>query len=579
MDFMPEERCKRRLAAILAADVVGYSGLMEQDEAGTLAALKTRQKDVLEPLIARYEGRIFKLTGDGILAEFGSAVEAVECAIALQHDMATASAGPPGDLRIVLRIGVNLGDVIVEGSDLYGEGINIAARLEGIADPGGIALSGTTYEHVRNKIKASFEDLGVRPLKNIAEPVRVYRVNSTPGAPIAMRISTAAKPSIAVLPFVNMSGDSEQQYFSDGITEDIITELTRFRQLFVIARNSSFAFRDRPIDVTEVGRKLGVQYVVEGSVRKSVDRVRVTAQLVDSATGNHLWAERYDRNLKDIFAVQDDITQNIVAALFGRIEDAGAQRAKRQRPENHAVYDYLLRGIEFQQRQTREDLGRARAMLQKAIEIDPDCAAAYAYLALVDQGEWDFDGSPALLDRAIQNAQRAVSLDEDDALCHVIMGYVYLWAKQLDEAEFHQLRAMTLNPNYAHILAHMGLLSAYLGRARDAIGWLNKALRLNPYPPDWYRSFLGMAQYVAHDYADAVASLNPMMGHFPWDRMYLAASYAQLNRFAEARAQLAECRDLRPQGSLLVYASNEPFRNQADLEHLIEGLHKAGLRG
>jgi adenylate cyclase len=313
-------------------------------------------------------------------------------------------------------------------------------------------------------------------------------------------------------------------------------------------------------------------------VRKVAGRVRITAQLVDSTTGNHLWAERYDRDVEDIFAVQDDVTQSIVAALFGQLKDASARLARRKRPESHAAYDYLLRGLDLQQRSTKEDLPQARRMLEKAIEIDPDFAVAYAYLALVDQGEWDFEGSAALHDRALKNAQKAVALDEDDAMCHVILGYMYLWAKQLDKAEFHQLRALTLNPNYAHNVAHMGLLSAYLGNARDGIQWLTKALRLNPYPPIWYRAMLGMAQYAAHDYAEAVASLNPMTGSFPWDRMYAAASYAQLNRLDEARAQLAECRRLRPSGSLLEYAANEPFKNPADLDHLLDGLRKAGLQ-
>ena len=570
----------RRLAAILAADVVGYSRLVEQDEAGTLAALKERRAGVLAPLVAEHHGRIVKVMGDGVLVEFASAVNAVACAVDLQKRMAAPDDGLADDRHIVLRIGINLGDVIVEGGDLYGEGVIIAVRLQAMAEPGGVCVSGSVHDQVGNKLPLAFEDLGPCEVKNIAKPVRAFRVrvdHPEDAVSSADRQQTQSKPSIAVLPFTNMSGDPEQQYFSDGITEDIITELTRYRQLFVIARNSSFAFRDKPVDVTEVGRKLGVQYVVEGSVRKAAGRVRITAQLVDSATGNHLWAERYDRDVEDIFAVQDDVTQSIVAALFGQVEDAGAQRAKRKRPESLAAYDYLLRGQELQQRLTKEDLPAARRMLEKAIEIDPDFAVAYAYLALVDQGEWDFEGSAALLDRALKNAQKAVALDEDDALCHVILGYISLCAKQLDKAEFHQRRAITLNPNYAHNIAHMGLLSTYLGNASDGIRWLNKALRLNPYPPSWYRGLLGMAQYAAHDYAEAVASLNPMTGSYPWDRMYSAASYAQLNRIEEARAQLAEWRRLRPLGSLLEYATNEPFKNPADLEHLLDGLRKAGL--
>jgi len=574
---MVEQRVQRRLAAILAADVVGYSRLMEADEAATLTALKARRRDVLDPLVAKHQGRIFKTTGDGVLIEFASAVNAVQCAVELQHGMATANADQPEDLHIVLRIGVNLGDVMIEGSDLYGDGINIAARLEALAEPGGILVSSMAYDYVRNKVKVGFDDFGPQTLKNIAEPMRAYRVSGTPAVNVTAPKPATDKPSIAVLPFTNMSGDPEQQYFSDGITEDIITELARFRQISVMARHSSFQFRDSGGDVRRVGRELGVGYVLEGSVRRSGGRIRITAQLIDALTGNHLWAERYDRDADDIFAVQDEVVRTIVATLFGKVEDAGAQVAKRKRPESLAAYDYLLRGFEYQQRQTREDLVQARRMLEKAIEIDPELAAAHAYLALVDQGEWDLEGSAILLDQALKNAQKAVALDEDDARCHVILGYTYLWARNLEKAEFHQLRALAINPNDANIVAHMGLLSVYLGKAGDGIRWLNQALRLSPYPPDWYRGFLGMAQYCIRDYAEAVKSLNPMIGQFPWERMYSAASYAQLNRIKDAHAQLEECRVLRPHGSFLDYAASEPFRNPADRDHLLEGLRKAGL--
>jgi adenylate cyclase len=565
----------RRLTAILAADVVGYSRLMERDEAGTHAALTARRKSVLEPLVAKHKGRIVKLMGDGVLAEFASAVNAVQCAAELQRDMAAANAGLAEDRRIVLRIGVNLGDVIVEGEDIYGDGVNIAARIEALAEPGAVYVSQVVMEQTRGKLELEFEDTGEHSLKNIAQPVRVYRV----AAPEMERggLPLPDKPSIAVLPFTNMSGDPEQEYFSDGITEDIITELSRFRSLFVIARNSSFTFKGKTADVREVGRKLGAGYVVEGSVRRSADRLRITAQLIDASSGNHIWAERYDRDLKDIFAVQDEVVSKIVGTMFGKIEDAGALVAKRKRPESLVAYDYLLRGIEHQQKQTKENLLQARHMLEKAIEIDPNLAAAYSYLALVDQGEWDFGASAALLDRALENARKSVALDEDDARCHCIAGYVYLWAGDLDKAEFHHLRAVALNPNDAHIAAHMGLLSAYLGKIDEGIRWLNQAFLLDPYPPDWYRGFLGMAQYTARDYVQAVKSLNPMRAPFPWDRMYLAASYAQLNRIEEARTQLAECGSLGLLGSIAEYAAKEPFKNPTDLDHLLDGLRKAGM--
>jgi TolB-like protein len=574
---------ERRLAAILAADVVGYSRLVEQDEAGTLAALKQRRREILQPLVNEYRGRVVKIMGDGVLVEFASAVHAVACAIELHKRMAAANAQLPQDRAIVLRIGVNLGDVAVDGGDLFGEGVNVAARLEAVAQPGEICLSGKVRDEVLGKLDIVLEDLGAAALKNMVKPVHVYRI-SRHALPDGAEASTSAavlplpaKPSIAVLPFTNMSGDPDQQYFSDGITEDIITELTRFRQLFVIARNSSFAFREKPNDVTEIGRRLGVQYVVEGSVRRAGGHIRITAQLIDSTTGNHIWAERYDRVAEDVFAVQDEVTQSIAAALFGRVEDSGAKRAKRKRPESLAAYEYLLRGVYHQQRGTRADLAQARPFLLKAIEIDPELAAAHAYLALVDQGEWDYLGGDALIQSALEHAQKAVELDEDDARCHVVLGYVCLWLNQLDRAEFHQRRALALNPNDAHIAAHMGLVEAYLGNPADGISWLEKALRLNPLPPYWYRSFLAMAHYAAREYGQVVIALSASSNRFPWDLMYLAASYAQLNCIEEARQTLSEWRALRQHGSLLAYAKSEPFKNSAHLDHLLEGLRKAGL--
>lgn len=323
---MAEQRVQRRLAAILAADVVGYSRMTEIDEVETLVALKNRRRDILNPLVAKHQGRIFKVTGDGVLVEFGSAVNAVQCAIDLQRDMAAANKDHSPSRQIVLRVGVNLGDVMVEGSDLYGEGVNIAARLEAFAEPGRILVSGTAYDQVKNKIKAAFDKLGTKKLKNIAELVRVYGVVDTPRAYLITPNMPADKPSIAVLPFENLSDDPDQVYFSDGITEDIITGLARFRSLFVSARNSSFAFRSRPFDLAEIGRKLGVAYILEGSVRRDAARVRITAQLIEAATSAHVWAERYDRSLNDIFAVQDEVAQLIVAALL-RPYSGGRRRA------------------------------------------------------------------------------------------------------------------------------------------------------------------------------------------------------------------------------------------------------------
>ncbi|MEE9479700.1 MAG: adenylate/guanylate cyclase domain-containing protein, partial [Kiloniellales bacterium] len=416
---------ERRLTTILAADVVGYSRLMGEDEAGTLVALKAHREAAINPKIAAHNGRIVKLMGDGLLTEFASVVEAVACAVEIQGAMAERNAEVPEDRRIQFRIGINVGDVMVEGDDIYGDGVNIAARLEGLAEPGGICVARNVFNQVKGKIDTAFEDLGEKEVKNIAEPVQVYRVSLSLPETAALKTGKTAptlalpdKPSIAVLPFDNMSGDPDQAYFSDGMTEDIITELARFRSLFVIARNSSFAFRDRTTDVAEIGRQLGVQYVVEGSVRKAGNRVRVTAQLIDAATANHIWAERYDRDLDDIFAVQDEVVRTVVATLAGRLEQAGRESAKQKPPSNLGAYDFFLRGRNHFYHMTCSDNRTAQEMFAKAIELDPGYAPAHAGLAKSNFLDW-FGGWSADLQasrqRGVALAEKAVALDDTDS--------------------------------------------------------------------------------------------------------------------------------------------------------------------
>ena len=388
---------ERRLEAILIADVVGYSRLMGEDEIGTFQRLKKLRKKLVQPQITECKGRVVKLMGDGLLAEFHSAVEAVRCAVAIQQGMAALEAEQTDDDRIQLRIGVNLGDVIIEGSDIYGSGVNIAARLEGLADPGGICISGKVHDEVGGKFSATFEDLGELKVKNILDPVRVYRwannnthnthgaaetVPSTAGLASGIgSFSLPDKPSIAVLPFDNMSGDPEQDYFADGLTEDIITELARFQSFFVIARNSTFVYKGKSVNVGKVGRDLGVAYIVEGSVRKAGNQVRITAQLIEAASGNHIWAEHYDHDLTNIFDLQDKVTQSIVAAIPGRLESADHNRIKRKRPEDMAIYDYVLHGKMFHHRSTKDDNIAALEVLNKAIELDPEFSESYAWKA------------------------------------------------------------------------------------------------------------------------------------------------------------------------------------------------------
>src|SRR5262245_1220032 len=366
---MAEERIQRRLAAILAADVVGYSRLVEQDEAGTLATLKARRKQILEPLVAKHQGRVFKVAGDGVLVEFASAVNAVQCAIDLQQEMAAANDGQREDRQIILRIGVNLGDVIVEGSDLCGDGVNIAARLEAVAEPGGILVSAPAFDFVRNKVKVGFGDLGAQTLKNITEPVRAYRVTGTPAVAVAAPKAVSDKPSIAVLPFANMSGDPEQEYFSDGIVEEIITALSRMRSLFVVARNSSFYYKGRPINVRQVGRELGVRYVLEGSVRKAANRLRISGQLIDAETGAHLWADRFDGDMEDIFDLQDQVTAKVVGAIAPKLDEAEIERIRSKPTENFDAYDHFLRGMAGLHRWSREGNDEALAHFYRALEL------------------------------------------------------------------------------------------------------------------------------------------------------------------------------------------------------------------
>jgi TolB-like protein len=515
---------ERRLAAILAADVVGYSRMVEADEVGTLTALADRRTSIFEPLLAQHRGRIFKLMGDGV---------------------------------------------------------NLAARLEALAEPGGICLSAKVYHEVCRKVDAGFEDLGEQSLKNLATPVQVYRVRigeqrvEHQGA----RQSPQSKPTIAVLPFDNLSGDPEQHYFSDGITEDITTELSRFRSLFVIARNSSFQYRDKATDVRRIARELGVQYVVEGSVRKADDRLRITAQLIDATTGNHLWAERYDRYLEDIFSVQDEVVHTIAGTLVGRLEAAGTERAKRKPPTSLAAYDYVLRGKALPLGDLQRDAEK-RQMYEMAVELDPEYGLAHALLALTAFLEWfrDMTGSDLALGRAFELAKKAVALDEGDSTCQSVMGWMYLFRKSFDLADQYYRRALELNPNDPETLFRMSFLYSCLGRPDEAFGWLKQARVFDPYfNPTWYRHKLGFSHFIAHRYEEAIAALSRSSTMPFWVQAYLAACYGLTNRIDRARELAAEIVRLVPDFSRARLAAKEPFKHPADREHLLEGMRKAGL--
>ncbi|MEZ5833185.1 MAG: adenylate/guanylate cyclase domain-containing protein [Dongiaceae bacterium] len=576
---MVEDRVQRRLAAILAADVVGYSRLMELDEVGTLAALKSRRKDIVQPLVTQHQGRVFKVTGDGIMVEFASAVNAVQCAIDLQQAMADAARDLPEDRRVVLRIGINLGDVMVERGDLYGDGVNIAARLETTADPGGIYLSGTAYDQVRNKFETAFEELGEQSLKNIGAPVRVYRVAGLARLPIAGVAAPTGKPSIAVLPFVSMSGDPSQQFFSDGITEDIITELARFRQLHVLARNSSFRYRGQDVDVQRVGRELGVQYLVEGSVRRVGNRIRITAQLIDTATGHHVWADRFDREEDELFAVQDQVVKTIAATLVGRMSAAATERAQRKPPASLAAYELVLRGdaLPVYRPGAAEE---ARKLFEQAIALDPGYAKAYALLANIEMTEWfrDFSAPSEVLDRAYAFAQQAIALDPNDPSSQVAVARLHQARGQYSRAEYHYAKAQELNPNSALLMAGLGDLHITLGDPEKALDYFHEARTLDPFfEPSWLWPITGVAHFMARQYEHANAALERSNEPPYWVHLYMAASHAMLGNAERARHHAAETLRLKPDFTIARTIERQPLRRDSDRALLLEAFRKAGL--
>ncbi len=592
---MAQQDVTRKLAAILAADVVGYSRLMEADEEATIRTLDT-YRQVVDELVANHHGRVFGSAGDSVIAEFASPVEAVSCAADIQRELEERNADLPHDRRMQLRIGVNLGDVVVKGDNLLGDGVNIAARLQALADPGGIYLSGTVFDQVDGKLDLTFDDLGEQEVKNIAKPVRVYGVRDdrnrgTADARASKPLPLPDKPSIAVLPFTNMSGDPEQEYFSDGITEDIITELSRFRSLFVIARNSSFTFKGQAVDVTEVGRTLGVQYVVEGSVRKAGNRVRVTAQLVEAASGNHIWAERYDRDLEDVFAVQDELVRTIVSTVGGRIEDAGKARAVRLSDASLRAYDLYLRARAAQDRNTKEDYQLARRYLERAIVLDPHFAQAHHNLSLVHFMQWMahwVDDRDTAFANSMEAAKRAAALDPADSSVYSRLGTLHMNRRDFDEAGQNFKKAVSLNPNDSQAMALFGVYLTAVGEPKRGIEQFNQAMRLNPFEPKWFRWSRGIAYFTASRYEDAIADLRSINAPINEARGWLAASYAHAGRLDEARATLDEFLQIAEQ-EMAVFPGRKlsaweafwhgaiEYKSEAHFEHLYDGLRKAGL--
>ena len=585
---MGTERIQRRLAAILAADVVGYSRLMEADEAGTLAALRAHRKELIDPKIAEHGGRIVKLMGDGALVEFASVVDAVECAVAIQRAIAELNAGNPEDRRIVFRIGINVGDIIIEGEDIYGDGVNVAARLEGIAESGGITISEDAWRQVQGKVASNFIDLGPQSLKNIARPVRVYRVELGAGSvtqPTAPALAPPDKPSIAVLAFQNMSGDPEQEYFADGITEDVITDLSKVSGLLVIARNSSFAYKGKTVDIRVVARELGVRSVLEGSIRRAGNRVRITAQLIDAETGGHLWADRFDRELSDVFAVQDEVTRRIVDALMIKLSPSEAAMLGAVKTTSSKAHDFFLLGREvlWGTIRNRDVFERSTDLFAQAIAEDPSYGEPYAGLAMAQVLNWQFhwtDDWSQSLEKAERHVDLALQKGPQVAFVHYVASVFYLWKKDLDRSAAEADAALNLNPNYAQAHNSRGIVNIYGGQPLAAVPHIEQAIRLDPALKQLYIHFLGSAFLVAGKFQAASALFKERIQLAPktdLSRAFLAVALGHLGEAEEAGRVWRELMEINPKYSFAEHVGRLPFRDQADIDRLAEGLSKAGI--
>src|SRR5215216_6225819 len=579
---------ERRLAAVLAADMVGYSRLMEVDESGTLARLKTHRLELIDPAIAKNRGRIIKTTGDGLLVEFQSVADAVLCAAEVQRRMARRNADVSPARWIQFRIGINLGDVIFDENDIFGDGVNVAARLQVLAEPGGICISGAVRDQVGDRLdEIAFEDLGEQSVKNITRPIHVFRVrleSATIAALESGKEASAApvtrKPSIAVLPLVNMSGDPEQEFFADGLTEDIITELSRFHDLLVISRNSTFVYKGKAVKVQEVAREFGVDYILEGSVRKAGDRIRVTVQLIDAETDRHIWAERYDRELEDIFAIQDEMTRAIVATLPGRVEAATHDRAKRKPTDNMAAYECVLTAKVLHHRSIREANAEAQRLLDRAIALDPSYAHAHAWKGCVLGQTWVYDWCEdrvATFQQVVAELEIALALDDNDSDVHRILAALNLNREEHDKATYHQERALALNPNYDLVVVQQGELLTWLGRPEEGIDWIKKAMRLNPYHPERFWSHLGRACYCAEKYPEAAQAFARITRPDHTHHAFLAATFAQMGDAVAAAAHAAEVLKREPKFSVAVYLTTQHYKREGDRQRHEAGLLSAGL--
>jgi adenylate cyclase len=623
---------ERKLTAILCADVFGYSRLMGEDEEATHRALTSSRK-LIESLIGQHDGRFVNSAGDSVLAEFASVVNAVQCAVEIQTTLKSENANLPPDRRMEFRIGINLGDVIVDGEQIYGDGVNVAARLESLADPGSIFISGSVHEQLGNKLALGYEDLGERSVKNIAKPVRVFQVlldgmpaargetrqmprNYWRGGVLSLAglaiivgtivlvqnlslkaphthasippaqspaLSLPGKPSIAVLPFINMSGDHEQEYFSDGITDDLTTALSRLPGLFVIDRNSAFTYKGKPVKAQQVSRELGVRYVLEGSVRKADNQVRITAQLADATTGADLWAVRYDRPLRDVFALQDEIVQKIVTTLNLQLDLLQRGADVRQTTDNLEAYDDFLRGLEYMQSYTKGDNEKARQMFQKAVELDPKYAYAYVWLSYAYWWGWvwQWNHDPHALDRSFQLAQQATALDDSVSNAHVVLAGIYLFKKDYDQAIGEARRAVALNPNSALAYKVLGDVMDCSGKPAEAIGFAETAMRLDPRHHDFYLYLEGWSYTQIGQYEKAVPILKQSISSYPNSQMphlQLMVDYTELGRDDDAHVEAKEVLRISPHFSLDAQRQLSPQKDQTVANRFYADARKAGLK-
>ena len=579
---------QRRLAAILAADVEGYSRLMGEDEEGTLARFNAQLDEIVGPAINQHRGRLVKTMGDGFLVEFGSVVDAVQCAADIQSGVGVHQDHEPDGNKMLLRVGIHLGDVIVEDQDIHGDGVNIAARLEGLAEPGAICVSDMVHAGVRHKLALDYEDMGEQSLKNIADPVRVFRIagevaSDMPGAAVPAD-ALFRRPAVAVLPFQNMSGDSEQEYFSDGLTEEIITALSIWRTFPVIARNSTFAYKGTTPDIRKVGQELGARYVIEGSVRKTGDRVRVTAQLINSETGHHVWAERYDRRLEDIFELQEEIARRVAGTVEPELHKAEHSRSLSKTPASLDAWECFHRGMSLLEAMTKSGNKDARTMFERAIVLDPDYSRAHAALAFTHHRDFyigfaeDRDNSK---EECLKVAQQAVALDDNDAFAHAVLGFAYVWNRKLDLAIMQGKKALELNPSSAFSCGFLSFALLYNGNHTESIAMRDKCFELNPRDPFNYirttwtaDAYLNLGQYdKAVEYARMSIGRSSDYLH---PHVILASSYGYLGRLEEAEAQLAECERVRS-GFTETWLDFSSYRRMEDFERIMEGLRKAGL--